>query len=276
MAAAVTYDSSARRAPFAGEFANLWRHRGLLGLLIERDITVRYKRSLLGVGWTVLNPLLSTAILWIVFSQIFRFEVDPGVPFIVYLLSGVLIVNFFTQGVLAAGGSIVNSAGILTKVYVPPEVFALSAACAAAVNFGFTFVPLLVIQLVTGIGIPWTVLLTPLLVLALLIFVTGVGLLVASAAVYFYDVMDLTQVFMNLLTYLTPTFYPVTIVPEGLRLFVQLNPLYSYLTVFRHLVYRGDLPPVHYVLVVVATSLMSLALGVWVFSRTWRKLVVML
>ena len=254
----------------------MWQHRRLLRLLIERDLTVRYKRSVLGIGWTVLNPLLSTAILWVVFSRVFRFEVDPGVPFIVYLLSGVLIVTFFTQGVLAAGGSIVNSAGILTKVYVPPEIFALSAACAAAVNFGLTFVPLLLIQIVTGIGIPWTVLLTPLLVLALLAFVTGVGLMVASAAVYFYDVMDLTQVFMNLLTYLTPTFYPVTIVPPDLRLFVQLNPLYSYLTVFRHLAYRGDMPPLPYVLVVIGTAAVSFVLGVWLFSRTWRKLVVML
>lgn len=276
MLAAVTYDSAARRPPFVAEVLNFWERRGLLRLLVTRDLTVRYKRSVLGVTWTVLNPLLMTATLWIVFSQIFRFEVDPGIPFIVYLLSGVLIVNFFTQGALAAGGSIVNSAGILTKVYVPPECFALSAALASAINFGFNLLPLLAIQLILGVGIPWTIVFLPLLVLAMLAFITGVGLLIASAAVFFYDVIDLTQVLMNLLTYLTPSFYPISIVPEGLRLFVQLNPLYSYLTVFRHIVYRGDMPPVQYLLVVLATSVVSLMVGVGVFSRLWRKLVVML
>lgn len=273
---ATFYDSDRRRRLLVTELTNFWEFRGLIKLLIVRDITVRYKRSVLGVWWTLLNPLLFTAVMWMVFSQIFRFQIEDPVPFIVYLLAGVLIVTYFAQGVLAAGSSIVNSSGVLTKVYVPPEIFALSAASAAAVNFLISLLPLLAIQLILGVGIPWTALLIPLPMIAMLMLVTGIGLLVAAAAVYFYDVLDLTGVFVNLISYLTPTFWPLSIVPDRLQIFVQLNPIYSYLLVFRNFVYLGQFPPWYVFAVMFGTSLAALVLGVWVFSRTWKNLVVLL
>lgn len=273
---ATFYDSDRRRRLLVTELTNFWEFRGLIKLLIVRDITVRYKRSVLGVWWTLLNPLLFTAVMWMVFSQIFRFQIEDPVPFIVYLLAGVLIVTYFAQGVLAAGSSIVNSSGVLTKVYVPPEIFALSAASAAAVNFLISLLPLLAIQLILGVGIPWTALLIPLPMIAMLMLVTGIGLLVAAAAVYFYDVLDLTGVFVNLISYLTPTFWPLSIVPDRLQIFVQLNPIYSYLLVFRNFVYLGQCPPWYVFAVMFGTSLAALVLGVWVFSRTWKNLVVLL
>lgn len=270
------YDSAARRPPLLGEFQNLRDHRGLLRLLVVRDLTVRYKRSALGIWWTMLNPLLTTAVMFAVFSQIFRFELPEGEPFVLYLLSGVILAGFFAQGVIAAGSSIVNSAGILTKVYVPPEVFALAAATAAGANFLINLVPLLVIQLAIGWGIPWTVVLVPVPALLLLALVTGVGLLVAAAAVYFYDVIDLTAVLLTLLGYLTPTFYPVTIVPEQFRPVIEANPLYSFLLAFRSLVYLGRVPPWYVWTMMVVTAAGALLVGTWAFSRSWRRLVVLL
>lgn len=270
------YDSDRRRRPVVEELANLRAHRGLLRLLVVRDLTLRYKRSALGIWWTLLNPLLTTAVMFAVFSRLFRFEMPENEPFVVYLLSGVIFLAFFTQGVIAAGSSIVNSAAILTKVYVPPEVFALSAAVAAAVNLLINLVPLLVVQLVLGWGVPWTIVLVPLPVLALLALVTGIGLLVAAAAVYFYDVLDLTAVILGLVGYLTPSFYPISIVPPAFRPFIEANPLYSYLLAFRGLVYLGRIPPWYVVAMVTGTALVSLTAGVYVFSRSWRRLVVLL
>lgn len=270
------YDSDRIRRPFIGELINLWEHRELMRVLVIRDLTFRYKRSLIGVWWTLLNPLLFAAVMWVVFSQIFRFEIEEDVPFIVYLLSGLITVLFFTQGALAAGGAIVHGAGILTKVYVPAECFAVSAAAAALLNFVMNLVPLLAIQLVLGVGIPWTVLLVPIPALLMLVFVIGVGLLIAAAAVFFYDVLEFVGVLFQLLSYLTPSFYPVSIIPDNLRVFVELNPLYSFLTVFRHLLYRGDFPPAQFVAYMVVSSLLSLAVGVFAFARSWRRLVVML
>lgn len=265
------YDSAQARPPVLTEFRNLWTYRGLLRLLVVRDITVRYKRSLLGVWWTLLNPLLTAGVLWLVFSQLLRFELPGDEPYIVYVLSGLLVITFFQQGVVQVGNSIVGSASVLSKVYVPAEVFSLAAASAAAVNFLLSLVPLLVIQLVVGQGIPWTVLLVPIPALALLGLAAGVGLIVASAAVHFYDVIDLTGVVVQLIAYLTPGFYPIGIVPESYRPLLMLNPLYHYLLVFRGFVYGGEFAPLLSFAVMGVTSLAALALGVWVFSRSWRN-----
>lgn len=269
-AAPALYDSDKRRQPFIAEARNLYAFRGLLWLLIGRDLTLRYKRSLLGVWWTLLNPLLTAAVMYVVFSNVFRFEIPGGVPFVVYLLSGVLLLTFFSQGLNSVGVSLVSSASILTKVYVPPEVFAVAAAVAAAVNFTISILLLLLAQVLAGTGIPWTALLVPIVALALLCLVTGLGLLVATSAIRFPDTLDLVGIFVVLLGYLTPTFYPIDIVPAGFRLAVEVNPLYSYLVVFRDLMYGGSAAPWWNWLVMLGTALAVLALGTYTFSRSWR------
>jgi ABC-type polysaccharide/polyol phosphate export permease len=270
------YDSDTRYPPVVAELRNLHAYRGLLKLLVIRDITVRYKRSVLGLWWTLLNPLLTTAIMYLVFSQIFRFEIPGGAPFAVYLLSGVLLINFFALALNAVGVSLVSSAGIITKVYVPAEVFAVSAAVAAGVNFTFSLVPLVAVLLITGVGIPWTALLVPVPAVAMLLLVTGVGLLVATAAIRFHDTLDLVAVLVVLLGYLTPTFYPLSIVPAHFQWVIMSNPLYSYLTIFRQLMYSAPAAPWWCWLVMGATSIGALSLGAWTFSRRWRSLAVLL
>lgn len=269
------YDSDQARTPLVTEVRNLWAFRGLLKLLVVRDLTVRYKRSALGVWWTLLNPLLTMAVLWVVFSQLFRFE-TPGVPFTVYLLSGMLIVTFFGQGVAATGAAMVNNANVLSKVYVPAEVFAVSSGVAAAVNFVISLIPLFAIQLITGTGVPWSALLIPIPLVALTAFTLGVGLIIAAAAIYFYDVLDLTNVFIQLVSYLVPTFYPISIVPERFVPLVKINPLYSFLQVFRGFAYEGGFAPGWNFVYMVASAVVVLALGLWVFSRSWKNLVVLL
>jgi ABC-type polysaccharide/polyol phosphate export permease len=276
MTSTFVYDSDQARRPLVSELRNLWNYRGLLRLLVTRDLTVRYKRSTLGVWWTLLNPLLFMAVLWMVFGQFFRFEIPGDVPYIVYLLSGIVFMTFFSQGLTATGSSIVNSSPILTKVFVPPEVFALSTSVAALANFGISLLPLLVVQLLTGVGVPWTVLLVPLPALCMLMLVAGLGLLVASAAVFFYDVLDLTAVFVQILTYLTPTFYPISIVPDQFIPVVQANPLYSFLLVFRGFVYEGVFAPGWAFAVMIGTAVGFLLLGAWVFARSWKSLVILI
>jgi len=245
-------------------------------LIVARDLTVRYKRSTLGVWWTLLNPLLTSGVMWMVFGNFFRFDMDTDTPYIVYLLSGILLITYFAQAVMASGSAIVNSAGILTKVYVPPEVFSVAAAIAAAVNFMISLAILLVIQLITGVGIPWTVILVPIPVLAMLGLTAGLGLLIASAAVHFFDVLDLTGVGIQLIGYLTPTFYPIAFVPERFQFLIKANPLYSYLTVFRELVYGNAGAEWWMWVYMLGSAAIILVVGVYLFSRSWRRLVIML
>ena len=188
------YDSAQARRPLITELQNLWNYRGLIRLLVSRELTVRYKRSALGVWWTLLNPLITTAIMWLVFGQIFgsRFGDTGAEPYVLYLLAGVLFMTFFSQGLLATGAAITGSASILTKVYVPAEVFSFATSIAGGVNFLISLIPLVIVQLITGQGIPWTILLVPIPILAMLALVTGLGMLIAAGAVFFYDVLELS------------------------------------------------------------------------------------
>jgi ABC-type polysaccharide/polyol phosphate export permease len=275
-----TYDSDVRRRPLITEFQNFWRFRGLIRLLVVRDLTVRYKRSVLGVWWTILNPMLQIAVLWIVFSNFFGRgdNLEFGEPYIIYLTAGILIATFFAQGVIAAGSAIVNSRNVLIKMYIPPEIFSLAAGVAAATHFCLSLVPLFLLQLVLGQGIPLTVLLIPIPLVFMLMLVTGIGLLVASAAVYFRDVLDITRVLTQLLNYLIPTFWTLSFIEGSTKALalVKSNPVFSYLVVFRTWVYGGEMPPTWNIIMMVASGLVALGLGVYVFSRNWRRVVVRL
>lgn len=265
------YDSAQARAPLITEFRHFWIYRGLIRVLVSKDLTVRYKRSLLGVWWTLLNPLLTAGVMLLIFGTIFNRFAMEGENYAVYLLSGVMFMTFFSQGVLATGSAIKGASGILSKVYVPAEVFSMATALAAGVNFLLSLVPLIIAQLIVGVGVPWTIVLTPLPALAMLAFVTGLGMLVASVAVFFYDVLDLTRVLVQLVTYLTPMFWPISIVPDRYLVFLWFNPLYSYLEVFRGFMYRGEFADWRAFVIMIVSGLGALVAGVWVFSKSWRQ-----
>lgn len=275
MSSRTVYDSSKLPPPFVAELHHFWEYRSLIRLLVSRELTVRYKRSVLGAWWTLLNPLLNIAVFWFVFSTLFGRDGSDEVPFIVYLTTGILISQLFSQGVIAAGSAITGARDTLVKVYVPPEVYSLAASLSAGINFFISLAALLVIQAVSGVPIPWTFALTPLSVLAMLMFVTGLGLIVASMAVVFYDVFELVGVLTLLVTYASATFYPISILPERWHWVFTVNPVYHHITLFRGLTYGGPIEPLN-IIVVAASSLMALTLGVWIFSRSWRNVVVTL
>jgi ABC-2 type transport system permease protein len=269
--ASPVYDSARRSPLLITEVANFRNYRDLIRLLVTRDVLVRYKRSLFGVWWTVLNPLLTMTVMWLVFSRLFRFEVGvSGVPYVVYVLAGVIWLIFFQQGVETVASSIVVNAGVLSKVYVPAEVFSLSAGIAAAINLSFSAIPLLIFQMALGVGIPWTIVLVPLPVLALLGLVIGLGLVVAAIAVRFHDMLDFNRVILMLLGYLTPTFYPISIVPHALRIVIDCNPVYQDLVLFRSLVYGGSLPAWQTWAAAFGSGIVLLTVGLWIFARSWR------
>jgi ABC-2 type transport system permease protein len=265
------YDSARRSPLLLTELANFWNYRALIRLLVARDVLVRYKRSLLGIWWTLLNPLLTMTVMWLVFSHLFRFAVGvSGIPYVVYLLAGVILIIFFQQGVETVASSIVLNTPVLSKVYVPAEAFALSAGLAAAINLVLGAIPLLVFQLALGVGIPWTILLVPLPILALLCLSVGLGLVVASIAVRFHDMLDFNRVILLLIGYMTPVFYPVAIIPHAFRRVIELNPVYYDLVLFRNLIYGGSLSSWQTWVAACGSGTIMLAIGLWIFARSWR------
>jgi ABC-type polysaccharide/polyol phosphate export permease len=270
------YDSSLAFGPIRSALHDLHKYKGLVRLLVGRDLTVRYKRSLLGIAWTVLNPLLTSLVMWLIFNHIFHAAIPSHVPFLVYLLAGNLVATYFQQGISMTSVSLTTSASMLTKVYVPPVVFAFSTACGGAINLIFGLVPLYCFQLAFGVGIAWTAILTPLPLAFMLAMIAGTGLLLSTFAIRFDDIVNLVNVLLMLLSYLAAVFYPVTVIPERYRRLLYLNPLYSYVNVFRFLEYGGAMPSWINFVVVVMTGVIGIVVGLSVFIRRWPTVAAML
>jgi ABC-2 type transport system permease protein len=258
------YDSAERPTPVVEECLELWRYRDLVIQLVRRDIVARYKRSLLGVAWTMLNPLGTTLVLGVVFSQIFHSK--PA--YVVYLLSGLVAWNFFAQGTLAAMRQLVWGAGLLHRIYIPRTLFAVTAILTALVNLGLALFPLCLVILVSGLR-PWpAVLFLPLAVLLLAAFALGVGLLLSTLAAYFMDIGELYELLLPILLYLTPIIYPEDILPRWARgWLVEANPLYRLIVLFRQPLYEGVWPDPTAILVGSLLALGTLAIG-WVVFTT--------
>lgn len=198
------YDSQARGKVFADTFKAFWDYRELIILLVKRDIAVRYKRSLLGLLWTLLNPLLTSLVLWFVFITIFRAKLPDGTQFAPYVLAGVLLVTFFTQGFNQAADSIAHGSGILMKIYLPPQVFALSGALSNALTFVFGLFALAFVSLLTGDGVSYLFILSIFPILFMLMYVTGLGLLVSIAYIRYDDTRSVFAILISFMMYLSP------------------------------------------------------------------------
>ncbi len=252
------YDSAWPRPGPTQDVREMWRHRDLLVLLIARNIKNRYKRSVLGLAWTMLNPLLTMVVLALVFSNLFA----PAVShYPIYLLSGLVLWNFVAQATTAAMNDLVWHSSLLKRVYVPRAIFAVAAVGTGLVNLGLALIPLGLVALATGVPLKPAILIMPLVALLAAMFALGVGLFVSTLAVYYTDVIDTYRVILTAWLYLTPVFYPASIVPDGVARWLQYNPMTHIVECFRAPLYRGELPEVHSLLVTLMAALISMGLG---------------
>jgi ABC-2 type transport system permease protein len=260
----IEYDSASVRTPAIHELGELWRYRDLLKLLISNSIKTRYKRSALGVVWTLLNPLLNTLVLTIAFSYLLRFEVEN---YAIYLLVGLLVWNFFSQTTTHAMNNLVWGSSLLKRIYIPRTIFAISVLGNGLVNIGLALIPLGLIMLVMGHTFSWTLLMLPFALLILAMFTLGVTLIISTLAVFFVDVIDMYGILLSAWFYLTPVIYPAEIVPEKFAIFVRLNPMYYMVDLFRQLIFVGEAPSPDQWLISVALGLIALLFGWWIFTK---------
>ena len=270
------YDSQARGKVFADTFRAFWRYRELVVILLKRDFAVRYKRSFLGLIWSLLNPLLTSLVLWFVFIEIFSARLPDGTQFAPYLLAGVLLVTFFTQGFNQAADSIAQGSGILMKIYVPPQVFAFAGAVSNAVNFCFGLFALAFISLITGDGISMLFPLTVVIILFMLMYVTGLGLLVSVAYVRYDDTRSIFAILISFMMYLSPIFYPKEILSDTMLRIVNINPLTSYLDVFRYVFSNTGSASWGDWVYMSSFSVVILFIGIRSFAKAWPRTVVMM
>lgn len=243
---------------------DLIKYRNLIEELVIRDIKKKYRRSVLGILWSMLNPILMMLITAMVFSNLFRFDIKN---FALYLLTGQIIFTFYAEATNFAMGSILENGALIKKVYIPKYLFPLSRVASSGVNLCFTLPAMLVIMLYTGQPIQIEILFIVVPLLLLFVFCLGIGLLLSALTVYFRDMFHLYGVVLTALNYATPIFYPESIIPEDYRFLIELNPLYFFLQAFRDVVYSNTIPSIELLLICTAISIFSLFLGMYVFYK---------
>lgn len=251
----------------AEEWRDIARSTHLLRNLVQRDLTVRYKRSVLGFFWTMLHPLLLMLILVMVFSAVFRFTVPR---YEIYVLAALLPWNFFAQTTTGSMTSLAWNGSLMKRVRVPKSVFTLSTVLAGLINLALAYIPLLLIMIVRGAPVRPAILFLPVSVLLFAVFTYGVSLMLTALAVYFVDVREMYSVALTALMYLTPVIYPLEVVPERFRRIFEWSPLLYFIRIVRAPVHDGVLPSTHDLTIAVFCAIAAVILGWTIFRRLSR------
>lgn len=252
----------------------LYRYRELIQSLVIRDLKVRYKNSVLGVLWSLLNPLLMTLVFTIVFTLMIPSDIED---YPVFFLCGFLPWSFLSASLTGATGSIVDNASLVKKVYFPREILPLSEVLSNLVNFLLALVVLFAVIFISQVGLTPAALMLPLIVLAQVMFIMGIALLLSTANVFFRDTQHILEIVLLAWFFLTPIFYPIKTLPEsaqilGLTVDVQLwvrrlNPMASLVASYRDVLYWGEPTGWDFFLRTFVTCLVVMVVGYLVFCR---------
>lgn len=242
----------------------------LIRQLVQRDFKVRYKRSILGVFWSLLNPLLMMIVQYMVFSQLFQSDIDN---YPVYLLSGLVVFNFFSEGVGQALSSIVGNASLITKVYIPKYIYPVTRVLLSGINLIMSLVPLMIAALLTGEQITKAYIMLPYILCCVMVFTIGFGMALAAGMTFFRDIQFLWGVLSMLWMYLTPLFYPVSILPDHFKQIVLANPMYCFVGAVRSIVIDGTAPQPRVFCACTLAALAMLTVGSVIFKKTQDQFV---
>ena len=246
------------------------RYQFLLSQLISRDFKTKYRRSALGVIWSFLNPLLTMLVQYVVFSSIFRSSIEN---FPVYLLSAIIVFNFFSEASNLSLTSVTSNASLITKVYIPKYVFPISRVFSSSINFGLSFIPLLIVMLFTGQSINFNVILILYSVFFTIILFIGFGFILSTLLVFFRDMQFLWSVILLIWMYATPLFYPASIIPPRFQFILDLNPLYHIISFNRTILLQGVSPELSAYFLIASSSLIIFVIGAIIFKKSQDKFI---
>jgi len=251
------------------DLRELWDYRDLVLFLVRRDLAVRYRQTLLGVAWAVVQPVGFALVL----SLFLGFVLDApsaGVPRPAFVLTGLTLWLFFTQAVSRASDSTVGSASLISKVYFPRMVMPLSAVVAPAVDFLVAFAVLILVLLGYGVPLDWHVVLVPAAFLLTLALAVGAGLWLSALVVAYRDIRLAIPFLIQLGLFATPVIYPLSAIPDRFEALYSLNPMVGATELFRWALLPGAETPGSLVLVPVLAALLLLVTGALVFTRAQR------
>ena len=251
-------------------FLRLNKYKPLISELVMRDLKIKYRRSFLGYLWSLLNPLLMMAVMTIVFSYMFRFDI-PNYP--LYLICGQTLWGFFNESTTSAMMSVIGNGSLIRKIYIPKYIFPVARVLSSFVTMSFSLAAIFIVMLVTGVSFTWKLLLLPIPLLFLLLFCMGVGMALSAFAVFFRDVLHLYSVVVMAWMYLTPIFYPISTLPEEVAQIIAFNPIYYFVTFFREVVLYGAVPEAAIWFGTVGFGLLFFVAGWLVFRKLQRDFI---
>lgn len=244
----------------------------LLQQLVTRDFKVKYKRSVLGIVWSLLYPVLTMAVMALVFTNMFKFS-TPGVNYLVYLMTGLVIFNYFNEASNLAMSSVVANFSLINKVYIPKYIFPISKCIFVGINFLLTLIPLYAIIFLTGTGINIFHLLLPYVFFCLFLFTVGFGLILATISVFLRDMFYIYGVIITLWTYLTPIMYDISIIPSNYQIIFKLNPLYWFIYFARDIILYKQVPGINVWIYCGLFAIIFFAIGIIVFKKNQDKFI---
>lgn len=248
----------------------LYSRRAVLWILVWQQLVLRYRRTLLGYLWSLINPLLMMSIMSLVFATLFKADLKT---FTIFLFTGMIPWNFFSSVVTQSSSAFINNEGLIKKIYLPKIIFPLSTCLSLFIDSTLSFFSLFIIILLIGGSISWAVFFVPIAYLLLLSFTFGISLIIAVATVFFRDLQHIIIIAMQGLFFLTPIFYKHDTLSSKVNFLVNLNPLTTYIELFRDPLYLASLPPLTVILKAVALSIVAMILGLFFFLRQEKKLV---
>jgi lipopolysaccharide transport system permease protein len=221
------------------DLIDLWNYRELLYFLILRDIKIRYKQTFFGVAWAILQPVLTTAISTLIFTQFVRFE-SENIPYPVYALSGWLIWLFFNSSINNSGNSLINNTNLVTKVYFPRLITPIATVFAVLIDLLIGFVLLILMMFYYGISLSWKIVFVLIFMLLLIVLTSSFGIAFSALNVRFRDVKYALPFALQMLMFATPIFYSTKILSEKWQFILSFNPLTGILEGFRSSLFGDD------------------------------------
>jgi lipopolysaccharide transport system permease protein len=220
----------------------LWRYRELLRVLSMRDVRIRYKQTILGMGWAVLQPFMAMVVFSIVLNGAAGVQSEPGIPYPIFTYSGLVLWLYFSEALTRASKSLVTNNMLVSKIYFPRLVAPLSGVLAPLVDFVIAFVILIVMMVVYRVPLSWPILLAPVFVLAAILCATAFGVGLSALNVEYRDIGYAVPLAVQLWLFLTPVVYPATNVTGALQVIYSLNPMAGIISGFRWAVIGGSAP----------------------------------
>ncbi|HYM60955.1 MAG TPA: ABC transporter permease [Thermoanaerobaculia bacterium] len=224
------------------DLAELWRYRELVQILVWRDLKVRYRQTLLGVTWVLIQPLLTTLIFTFLFNRVAHIQAGGGIPYVLFVLAGITLWNLFSSGVQSAGNSLISSAHVISKVYFPRLIIPAAALLSGLADVVVTACLLIVLMFWYGVAPPLAVVLAPVLVAICYFLALGGGLWLAALNVEYRDVRVLIPFLLQFGMYVTPVVYPLTALPDRFRRVAYLNPMTGVVEAFRGALFGTGVP----------------------------------